>query len=193
MRVARVRVVVVAGFAALLAFNGAATLYAAVSTPTIAACVKSSGPDKGLMRYVGGGSCASGETRLSWSVGSGGAAPAKYWVTSTKMVGGLMTDAAPVTLPAGSYRLGLTAWTFGAHGGDTELAMECSYFFDGVDKSGPNLTYSQRYDSLLSDERFVTFTAATKVTAKCPIRDVARLTIVGSAFAQVSATPASLQ
>ncbi len=62
----RLRVVVVAVCAAALVGGAAATL-AASSAPTITACVKASGAQKGLMRYAPAGKCASGETRLVWN------------------------------------------------------------------------------------------------------------------------------
>lgn len=63
----KVRVAVVAVVATLLAANAAATIYAASTAPTITACVKSSGTQKGLMRYAPAGKCASGESRLVWN------------------------------------------------------------------------------------------------------------------------------
>ena len=73
----KVRVAVVAVVATLLAANAAATIYAASTAPTITACVKSSGAQKGLMRYAPAGKCASGESKLVWnSAGNWPAPPA---------------------------------------------------------------------------------------------------------------------
>ena len=46
----RIRIGLVAAIAAALMLNGVATLYVAATAPTIRACVKSSGAQKGLMR-----------------------------------------------------------------------------------------------------------------------------------------------
>lgn len=92
----RIRVALVAILATVLAANAGATIYAAATASTIKACVKSSGTQKGLMRYLASGSCASGEKLLAWNVtgpqgptgpagpagGNGGSAgPAPYWVS----------------------------------------------------------------------------------------------------------------
>lgn len=64
-----VRVALVAIIGAALVFNGAATIFAAVTAPQIRACVKASGSSKGLMRYVSGTTkCAAGEKALAWNV-----------------------------------------------------------------------------------------------------------------------------
>lgn len=63
----RIRVALVAALGIVLAANAGATIYAAATAPTITACVKSSGAQKGLMRYAAAGKCAGGETRLVWN------------------------------------------------------------------------------------------------------------------------------
>jgi len=63
----RIRIALVGVLAAVLALSGIATIYAAVTAPTITACVKPSGAQKGLMRYAPAGTCASGETKLVWN------------------------------------------------------------------------------------------------------------------------------
>lgn len=63
------RVAVVSAAAALLVWNGAASIFAAAPATTIRACVVQSGSTKGLMRYAPGTTpCKKGEVALTWNV-----------------------------------------------------------------------------------------------------------------------------
>lgn len=127
----KLRIALVAVLATVLAANAAATIYAAATAPTIKACVKSSGAQKGLMRYLASGSCATGEKLLAWNVtgpqgptgpaGGSGAALVytNGWQTGQVPVGtaGTWFTLASVAVPAGTYDVRATGWLESTGGG----------------------------------------------------------------------------
>ncbi len=144
----RIRVALVAILATVLAANAGATIYAAATAPTIKACVKSSGPQKGLMRYLASGACASGEKLLAWNVtgptgptgpagpsgGSGGgqAGPTPYWVSEWRpapLFGGEPASTS-LAVPSGTYLVAL----------QLELASDTSSVPVTGDKAEPALS-----------------------------------------------------
>lgn len=195
MRYDRVRYAMLVTIAALLAFNGAATIYAAASSPTIRACVKSSGPQKGLMRYAGTSACAAGETALTWTAGD--AAGARYWVTQnteTLTSKGYVPGAVPpLALPAGSYRLELSAWLNGTNVADRlTFDFTCAYRYNDADAGTRTVGFPTTFGGGLYDERFVKFTEPTTVTIVCNYGSSGR-GYKGFAGAILSATPITIQ